>query len=162
MSCYRHTTQLKFYMFRLILLMLFSVSPCKPRYPRPYCHSQPKKVLAQGRGLALDWGVSFGKACLSLLGSICLDIITWNIQIITGRVTPWGGPCSPPGVLGFWKNSQKIIQTFTCIKIPQIITLMPILSYLNCLGGPLRVNKVILLSSDFFLVESMCSFRQNT
>ena len=27
---------------------------------------------------------------------------------------------------------------------------MPILSYLNCLGGPLGVKKVILLSNNFF------------
>ena len=29
-------------------------------------------------------------------------------------------------------------------------------------GGPLGVKKVILLRHDFFLVESMWSFRQNT
>ena len=39
------------------------------------------------------------------------------------------------------KNSQKYYENCTCIKIPQIITLRPILGYLDYLGGPWEVKK---------------------
>ena len=45
--------------FSLLMLMVFGVPPCKPIYPRPYCHSQPKKVHGQGRVHALGWGWLF-------------------------------------------------------------------------------------------------------
>ena len=72
------------------------------------------------------------------------------------KVPMWGtplggpprGPCSPPRGPRVsqrpgknCKNSQKLYKKFTCINIPQIITLMPILSYLDCLGGPKNSKK---------------------
>ena len=57
------------------------------------------------------------------------------------------GPLEPPkgspDVLEVWKKLQKfpkINKKFTCRKIPQIITLTPILEYLHNLGGPQGVK----------------------
>ena len=60
---------------------------------------------------------------------------------------PWGGPpgdpTAPPGVPGCHrapekncKNSQILYENFTYIKIPQILTLTPILGHSPTLGGP--------------------------
>ena len=59
---------------------------------------------------------------------------------------PWGGPpedpTAPPGVPGCHrvpekncKHSQKLYENFTYIKIPQILTLTPILGHSATLGG---------------------------
>ena len=76
---------------------------------------------------------------------------------------------APPGVPGCLrdlekncKNSQKIYKKLTCIKIPQIIALRPILGYLDYPGGPQGGQKVIWWCKKFFLAESIWSFRQNT
>ena len=76
---------------------------------------------------------------------------------------------APPGVPGCprdlgknCKNSQKIYKKLTCIKIPQIIALRPILGYLDYPGGPQGGQKVIWWCKNFFLAESIWSFRQNT
>ena len=76
---------------------------------------------------------------------------------------------APPGVPGCLrdlekncKNSQKIYKKLTCIKIPQIIALRPILGYLDYPGGPRGGQKVIWWCKKFFLAESIWSFRQNT
>ena len=76
---------------------------------------------------------------------------------------------APPGVPGCLrdlekncKNSQKIYKKLTCIKIPQIIALRPILGYLDYPGGPQGGQKVIWWCKNFFLAESIWSFRQNT
>ena len=75
---------------------------------------------------------------------------------------------APPGVPGCLrdlekncKNSQKIYKKLTCIKIPQIIALRPILGYLDYPGGPQGGQKVIWWCKKFFLAESIWSFRQN-
>ena len=53
------------------------------------------------------------------------------------------GSLEPPkgsqGVLEVWKNcnnSQKLYKIFTCRKIPEILTLTPVLGYLGTLEGP--------------------------
>ena len=76
---------------------------------------------------------------------------------------------APPGVPGCprdlgknCKNSQKIYKKLTCIKIPQIMALRPILGYLDYPGGPQGGQKVIWWCKNFFLAESIWSFRQNT
>ena len=76
---------------------------------------------------------------------------------------------APPGVPGCprdlgknCKNSQKIYKKSTCIKIPQIIALRPILGYLDYPGGPQGGQKVIWWCKNFFLAKSIWSFRQNT
>ena len=79
------------------------------------------------------------------------------------------GPLEPPRGPGCLRNlekncenSQKIYKKLTCIKIPQIIALRPILGYLDYPGGPQGGQKVIWWCKKFFLAESIWSFRQNT